>query len=199
MRDDVQKIVQEALYRAATEMPTPTMVVSQGALEHIVDIARGKPFVPVALPTLPADGSAGQRLRWARKAAGLSAGELGIRAARAMGRDAPYAASAIRNQENGTNGIRPDMAAAYAGVLGVSPGWLLYGEGDGPAAPTAQAALIQTRLDALGLNATAAEKRAGLNAGYVRDILRGKTKRPSAEGLAKLADALQCDVKELLP
>ena len=38
----------------------------------------------------------------------------------------------MRNHENGTNGIRADVAHKYAQILGVSVSWLLYGEGEEP-------------------------------------------------------------------
>lgn len=36
--------------------------------------------------------------------------------------------SAVRNQENGTNGIPPGLAKKYAAALGTTAAWLLYGE-----------------------------------------------------------------------
>lgn len=40
--------------------------------------------------------------------------------------------SAVRNQENGTNGMKVEAAGRYAAVLGVTPDWLLFGStGDG--------------------------------------------------------------------
>ena len=47
-----------------------------------------------------------------------------------LSRDRPISESAVRNQENGTNGIPRDVAEAYAKVLKTTAGWLLYGEGD---------------------------------------------------------------------
>lgn len=44
-----------------------------------------------------------------------------------MGRARPVSASAIRNQENGTNGIPMNVAEAYAKVLKVDVMWLLFG------------------------------------------------------------------------
>lgn len=70
----------------------------------------------------------GQRLRRIRREKGLSATELGRRAARIGGREKPISASAIRNQENGTNGIPYSLLIAYAEVLGVQSRWLLFGE-----------------------------------------------------------------------
>lgn len=66
-----------------------------------------------------APSGAGPRLRETRKAAGLSAVELGALVG--------LSESAVRNQENGTNGIPADAAEAYAKALGVDPGWLLFG------------------------------------------------------------------------
>lgn len=60
----------------------------------------------------------------------MSAGELGRRAARIIGRDKPISPSAVRNQENGTNGIPASTAHAYGEVLGVEPSWLIWGEAD---------------------------------------------------------------------
>lgn len=57
---------------------------------------------------------------------------------------------------------------------------------------------IQERLSALGLNALSAAKKAGLGDDFVRDILRGKVRKPSAERLARLAEALECSVNYLL-
>ncbi|MBZ9600712.1 LexA family protein [Phyllobacterium chamaecytisi] len=57
---------------------------------------------------------------------------------------------------------------------------------------------VRQRMDHLGLNALQAAKAAGLGASFVRDILRGKTKSPSAENLAKLAEALKTSTEFLL-
>lgn len=76
------------------------------------------------------DLTAGERLRAARRQAGLTAEELGRRAALLLGRDRPISASAVRNQENGTNGIPIDTAQAYAEILGVSPGHIVWGDDD---------------------------------------------------------------------
>jgi transcriptional regulator with XRE-family HTH domain len=51
---------------------------------------------------------------------------------------------------------------------------------------------IQARMDELGLNPYAAAKKAGLGPDYVRDLLRGKVKQPSAARLRDLAIALDC-------
>ena len=57
----------------------------------------------------------------------MSPEELGRRAAQILGRDKPISASAVRNQENGTNGIPWIVIDAYAKVLNLTPGWLMYG------------------------------------------------------------------------
>jgi transcriptional regulator with XRE-family HTH domain len=75
---------------------------------------------------------AGARLRSTRLAAGLTGQDLSRRASLVLSRDKPLHASALRNQENGTNGIPARLAEAYADILGVSPGWLLFGEGGRP-------------------------------------------------------------------
>lgn len=86
----------------------------------------------------------GQRLREKRREAGLSPAQLGERAAAVAGRPKPISPSAVRNQENGTNGIPFTLIDAYSQVLDLPPGWLLYGisidemdepDPDGPAAP----------------------------------------------------------------
>lgn len=57
---------------------------------------------------------------------------------------------------------------------------------------------IRERMSALGLNPNSAATRADLKPSFIRDILRGKAKHPSAERLAKLAETLQCSVGYLL-
>jgi SOS-response transcriptional repressor LexA len=57
---------------------------------------------------------------------------------------------------------------------------------------------VRQRMDFLGLNALQTAKTAGLGDSFVRDILRGKTRSPSAENLAKLAGALQTTVEYLM-
>lgn len=64
--------------------------------------------------------TSGERLRNLRETRGLSAAEL----AAAVGRSE----SAVRNQENGTNGIPATLAKKYAAILGVTPAAILYGE-----------------------------------------------------------------------
>lgn len=81
--------------------------------------------------------TAGERLRAKRKEANLSPSELGRRAAMVLSRGKPISESAVRNQENGTNGIPAPVAEAYAKVLKTTAGWLLYGDGDEVAIATA--------------------------------------------------------------
>lgn len=57
---------------------------------------------------------------------------------------------------------------------------------------------IQSRLEATGLSANAASTFAGLGRDYVRDILRGKVKEPSADRLDRLATVLGCSLAYLL-
>lgn len=57
---------------------------------------------------------------------------------------------------------------------------------------------IRERMDALGLNPFSAAQRAGLGEAYVRDILRGKSKNPSADKLGKLAVALETSLTYLI-
>jgi phage repressor protein C with HTH and peptisase S24 domain len=71
----------------------------------------------------PKRNERGERVRAARKAAGLSALQLAERSG--------YSTTGIRAIENGQNGLRPDAADAFAKVLKVSPAWLLTGEGSG--------------------------------------------------------------------
>lgn len=82
-----------------------------------------------------ANMNAGQRLRALRHESGLTAPELGRRAALAAGRDRPFSPATVRNQENGTNQISPQVAAAYARVLKsalkrpVTASDILFGDG----------------------------------------------------------------------
>lgn len=70
----------------------------------------------------------GERLRSRRRALNISAEDLGRRAAMIMGRSKPISASAVRNQENGTNGLPMAVAEAYAEVLKTDAQWLLFGD-----------------------------------------------------------------------
>lgn len=57
---------------------------------------------------------------------------------------------------------------------------------------------IQARMEALALNPYATAKKAGLGPDYVRDLLRGKVKQPSAAKLRDLAIALECSTDFLM-
>lgn len=70
----------------------------------------------------------GERLRALRNAANLNVEELGRRAAMAMGRPRPFSGPTVRNQENGTNGISQEQAAAYAKVLKTTASYILFGD-----------------------------------------------------------------------
>lgn len=62
----------------------------------------------------------GERLRARREERGLSALDLAQRVGRSE--------SAVRNQENGTNGIPAPLARKYASALGTTAAWILYGD-----------------------------------------------------------------------
>ena len=72
----------------------------------------------------------GDRLRQKRQDLGLSAEDLAARVGRSV--------SAVRNQENGTNGIPAPLAKKYASALGTTASWILYGEdrAEAPSIPT---------------------------------------------------------------
>jgi SOS-response transcriptional repressor LexA len=57
---------------------------------------------------------------------------------------------------------------------------------------------IRERMDLLGINALQTAKKSGLGDSFVRDILRGKTRNPSAANLAKLAVALETTADALM-
>lgn len=57
---------------------------------------------------------------------------------------------------------------------------------------------VKARMDALKLNALQAAKKAKLGDSFVRDILRGKARSPSAENIEKLAAALETTAEALL-
>lgn len=57
---------------------------------------------------------------------------------------------------------------------------------------------ISARLTAKNLSVHMLEREAGLKAHAVQNILRGKSKKPSAELLQAVADVLGCTIKELL-
>lgn len=57
---------------------------------------------------------------------------------------------------------------------------------------------IDIRMTAKNLSIMALESKAGLKTHAVRNILRGKSKSPSAVNLQAIADVLGCSVKDLL-
>ena len=57
---------------------------------------------------------------------------------------------------------------------------------------------ISARMKAKNLSIGTLEKEAGLNIHAVRNILRGKSKKPSAESLQAIADVFGCTVRDLL-
>lgn len=57
------------------------------------------------------------------------------------------------------------------------------------------AEIVQERLDVLGINPFEAARRAKLEKGFVNDLLIGRKQAIRKSGLAKLAVALECDVK----
>ena len=57
---------------------------------------------------------------------------------------------------------------------------------------------ISTRMRAKNLSLSELEKEAGLKRNTVQNIMRGRSKRPSADILQAVADVLGCGVKELL-
>lgn len=63
---------------------------------------------------------------------------------------------------------------------------------------TAIAKQISVRMKAKNLSILTLEREAGLKTHAVRNILRGKSKRPSADILQAVADVLGCTVKDLL-
>ena len=57
---------------------------------------------------------------------------------------------------------------------------------------------ISARMQAKNLSSIALEREAGLKPHSVQNILRGKSKKPSAEILQAVSDVLGCTVKDLL-
>jgi SOS-response transcriptional repressor LexA len=78
--------------------------------------------------------TAGERLRAKREERGLSAAELAQRVGRSE--------SAVRNQENGTNGIPPALAKKYAQALGTTAAWILYGDETPASTPEPEMAVL---------------------------------------------------------
>jgi transcriptional regulator with XRE-family HTH domain len=57
---------------------------------------------------------------------------------------------------------------------------------------------IKNYLDATGLSVSALERQAGLKINVARNILRGQSKKPSAETLQAIAGVMECSVQDLL-
>ena len=57
---------------------------------------------------------------------------------------------------------------------------------------------IQNYLDATGLSVSALERKAGLKINVARNILRGQSKKPTAETLQAIANAMECTIQDLL-
>lgn len=57
---------------------------------------------------------------------------------------------------------------------------------------------IKNYLDASGLSVAALERQAGLKMNVARNILRGQSKKPSAETLQAIANVMECSVQDLL-
>ena len=57
---------------------------------------------------------------------------------------------------------------------------------------------IKNYLDATGLSVSALERQAGLKINVARNILRGQSKKPTAETLQAIANVMECTVQDLL-
>lgn len=57
---------------------------------------------------------------------------------------------------------------------------------------------IQSRMESKQLTVHALERKAGLNRSAVRNILQGFSKKPSADVLITIADALDCTIEDLI-
>ena len=57
---------------------------------------------------------------------------------------------------------------------------------------------IRGRIEAMGTNVRALERKAGLNIGTVNNVLIGTSSNPTAETLKAIADVFDCSVDELL-
>lgn len=57
---------------------------------------------------------------------------------------------------------------------------------------------IKNYLDITGLSVSALERKAGLKINVARNILRGQSKKPTAETLQAIANVMECSVSDLL-
>jgi len=96
----------------------------------------GAPFLDRQDSTDPSD-TLGERLAQAREAQGLSAAQL----ARRVG----VKTETLHGWEAGRSGPRPNVLLRLAGMLNVSPTWLLTGNGDSPSEPAPETEMMQIR------------------------------------------------------
>jgi transcriptional regulator with XRE-family HTH domain len=96
---------------------------------------------PTSDEPLEADGTdwggLGMRLRLARKLARMTQGEFGERVGRGK--------AAVSLYERGDRAVPPEVVAVAGQVFGVTQGWLLHGEGDGPGARVAPTREVRPR------------------------------------------------------
>ena len=57
---------------------------------------------------------------------------------------------------------------------------------------------ITERMEAKNLSIAELERRAGLSIHSVRNILKGRIKKPSAQSLQAIAEALECSIVDLM-
>ncbi|ASE39115.1 helix-turn-helix domain-containing protein [Brevundimonas vesicularis] len=109
-----------------------TLTTEQARIARLEDEVRriavwawGKDRAPAFLPiaarevSAPEGSTLGDRLRTARKAARLSAKDLGARVG--------LTDVSVRAHETGQNGVSLDLAKAYADACGCAPQWLAWG------------------------------------------------------------------------
>lgn len=103
-----------------------------------------------------------------------------------------YSRDLIRNVMRTGSRPRIDTLKQIADALSVAPEDLL----DEPSSPLARR--IRERMIALGTNQFRVSLDANLGSDYIRDILRGKIKEPSAVKLASIASTLETTPEWLL-
>ncbi len=111
-------------------------------LQAVADVLQCTPewLLGLSDETAHVDDEVGGRLRFARKRAAMTARTLSERVG--------LSESAVRNQENGTNGIPRQLLIQYAEILDVSVSWLLTGtEGDSEALASARRVIVKARDD----------------------------------------------------
>jgi len=102
-------------------------------LIHNICLIEGQGQMNIELDTM------GERLKWARVQAGYTSAKLGAEAT-----DTAY--STYSAHENGQNQFSAAIAEIYAGIYGVSAGWLLTGERAGDAGSGGLALSKNTRM-----------------------------------------------------